>query len=292
LQCWVLTLETDASLACRLLPLATHMIVLLSRPVDETGRQGVSPTSDATVADTLLVDLTQIFRVHLQKIVNSGSSELDNCQGEVLHHLQRHLLHDEYAATWSVGLRCFAISLVEFHDHPLIPECVESLICLRDTQLSNGLMCQSMVDDAFSTLVQGVGLEFIWPIIRWHASYKLPSKGFEKGISRDRTWILQQLRNATLASQPKPLPIDFFNSSILKLARECDVLSAAKSSEKTLFHLQVVELWNLFSCFCKYPASIVSGFPPLTTTLIKAIGDKRYPELMVCLLHHCETQIL
>jgi hypothetical protein len=43
----------------------------------------------------------------------------------------------------------------------------------------------------------------------------------------------------------------------------------------------VIDLWGLFPSFCLQPLDIEVTFPALAQTFVKAMGDKRYPELLV-----------
>lgn len=78
--------------------------------------------------------------------------------------------------------------------------------------------------------------------------------------------------------------LDFFQSSVMPLARVCDQLAAnGPLTERNLYRMCVVHLWDLFPCFCRSPDDIEEIFPSLSDTLCKALGDKRYPELLVSL---------
>ena len=73
----------------------------------------------------------------------------------------------------------------------------------------------------------------------------------------------------------------FFQSEVLALARQCDTLTAKKPTEAALHKSRVLDLWALIPCFCRNPADLESTFPALAQILVRAMGDKRYPELIV-----------
>jgi NUC173 domain len=75
----------------------------------------------------------------------------------------------------------------------------------------------------------------------------------------------------------------FFQNDILGLARISDQLAknSPSASEMNSQRSRTLDLWNLFPCFCKSPSDVETGLPPLTSTLGRALEDKRYPELMV-----------
>lgn len=76
--------------------------------------------------------------------------------------------------------------------------------------------------------------------------------------------------------------LDFFQSSVMPLARKCDHLAAhSPLSERNFHRMCVVRLWELFPCFCASPDDIEEIFPSLSETLCKALEDIRYPELLV-----------
>jgi hypothetical protein len=78
----------------------------------------------------------------------------------------------------------------------------------------------------------------------------------------------------------------FFQGTILALARKCDTATAAPSltaAEADSQKARVLELWSLLPAFCSNPADVEVTFPTLSQTLIKAVADKRYPQLVVSL---------
>lgn len=112
------------------------------------------------------------------------------------------------------------------------------------------------------------------------------------GIDGDRAWILSTMKSAAMAAQASPPRLACFQSDVLGLARVCDKLAATGPiAERKFHHSRVVDLWSLFPCFCKSPIDIEAAMPSLTTTLGRALDDKRYPELLVRFLC-CRRQFL
>lgn len=90
------------------------------------------------------------------------------------------------------------------------------------------------------------------------------------------------MKNAAMAAQASPPRLAFFQSDVLGLARICDKFAATGPlANRNFYHSRVVDLWSLFPCFCKSPVDIGAAMPSLTTTLGRALDDKRYPELLV-----------
>lgn len=91
-----------------------------------------------------------------------------------------------------------------------------------------------------------------------------------------------------MAVQPTRPPLGFFQRSILDLARQCDAFGANNPKAASFHRARVVDFWSLFPCFCKHPTDLEATFPTLSQTLIRAMGDARYPELVVRYCIVCE----
>jgi NUC173 domain len=91
------------------------------------------------------------------------------------------------------------------------------------------------------------------------------------------------MKTAALASQPEHPKLAFFQSSVLGLARVCDKLATTTKKNHNFYQARVVDLWSLLPCFCKAPTDIDDVLPSLATTFGKALEDKRYPQLVVCI---------
>lgn len=104
-----------------------------------------------------------------------------------------------------------------------------------------------------------------------------------EGIVSDRAWILSVMKVAATAAQVVPPRLAFFQNDVLGLARLSDQLAidGPSASEMKSQRSRVLDLWNLFPCFCKSPSDVGNGLAPLTVVLGRALEDKRYPELLV-----------
>ena len=74
--------------------------------------------------------------------------------------------------------------------------------------------------------------------------------------------------------------LHFFRTSVLVLARSCDKLAATKSANTQFHKNSAIALWALFPSFCASPSDIQSEVESIADTLCRAMGDKRYPELI------------
>ena len=154
------TITTNAELSCRVFPLCIQTVILLSRPTDDA-------PDDATVAQTLLVELTQVFRTELKVLMNAKPQALDSCLNGALHHTEQILL-PAFKATWSVGLKCLAVLMQQIHNRVSVHDCCERIVKLR-SDVPSGSRAQRDVEDAFATLVQGIGIEACWECVRFQA---------------------------------------------------------------------------------------------------------------------------
>ena len=100
-------------------------------------------------------------------------------------------------------------------------------------------------------------------------------------IGTDRAWILPLIKTSAMAVQPERPSLGFFQKSILDLARQCDAFGANNPKAAPFHRARVIDLWSLLPCFCLHPTDLEEAFPSLSQTLIRAMGDSRYPELVV-----------
>jgi hypothetical protein len=104
-------------------------------------------------------------------------------------------------------------------------------------------------------------------------------------ISNKRAWILNIARTSlTNQSSPYRPRLAFFQTQMLGIARKCDAASASTNftaAQSSILKSRVVDVWYLFPSFCNYPIDIEITFPSLAQTLVRAMADERYPQLMV-----------
>uniref|UniRef100_A0A7S3DVE2 TOG domain-containing protein n=1 Tax=Entomoneis paludosa TaxID=265537 RepID=A0A7S3DVE2_9STRA len=153
--------------------------------------------------------------------------------------------------------------------------CVESLMH-QHGQVPTGSPIQRNVEDAFSTLVQGIGVEKTWGVLSFWP------EAAAKGIGTERAWIVATMKTAAMTAQPNSPKLAFFQTTILNLARSLDRLAAAttKKSEIIFHRARVIDLWTLFPCFCQNPMDVTDSLAALANVLFKALEDKRYPQLV------------
>lgn len=261
-------MASNSDLACRLLPLSIQLVVLLSKPSTEA-------IDDPTVAQTLMVELTQLFRHELSTLVECQSSNLATCLKSSLSGLVK-VTEPLYRPTWSVSLQALVVLLSQVNGHCDVGSHVKALLTLRN-QVPAGSPSQHAVEEAVSSLVQAVGVESCWT---WLDFVPQGTGVNDKGIALEQTWILPVLKSAMAIAQPQAPRLAFFQQQVLVLARVCDKLATTSKSEKNFHQARVVDLWSLLSSFCVRPSDLATTLPALTATFARAIEDKRYPQLV------------
>lgn len=102
-------------------------------------------------------------------------------------------------------------------------------------------------------------------------------------MSVNRAWLLPLLRVSGMSANGHRAKLAFFKKEVLGLARQCDSAAAASRTPQTsqFFKSRVVDLWSFFPCFCNNPTDIEETLPALVQTLVRAMADARYPQLVV-----------
>ena len=159
---------------------------------------------------------------------------------------------------------------------------VAGLVNLRNDSTNNE--SKQAVESALNVIIQGVGLEIFMGIVDL-SGIDSNERGQRCVISKERVWVLSILSKA-LSNQASPYRprLAFFQTYILGLARKCDAASAANgvtAAQSSISKSHVIELWSLFPSFCVDPIDIEEIFPSLAQTLVKAMSDSRYPQLLV-----------
>ena len=171
----------------------------------------------------------------------------------------------------------------------------------------------SSIERSIGTIASGLGLELFLNII----DLSLPCNGgvgnsMDSGaVCDERSWLLPILTSSNMnaatpvvttmfsssldCSQPQLSPpprLSFFKNVILDLARKCDAAAAKTTTtmaaavtkqRSSILQSRVYDLWSLFPCFCIRVTNkdLQDMFPNLVVTLVKAMGDVRYPKLVV-----------
>ena len=274
LSCCQRVIASDPNLACKLMPVAVQVVLQLCRMGEEE--------VDEAVTEPLMADLSALFRSQIHRLQDSNCSQadLDTCITGCLKALEKVTL-PAFQATWSVSLKTLVILLQKFDTHKMAPSIVTALLELRNSS-EGDLPSQRAVEAAIGSLIEGIGIEQFWETVDWtdKDSRKGTVSGSAVGINMRLSWLLPVCKTASAAALGRRPHLAFFQKKVLGLARAC-ASSVTKASDKIILDKWVIGLWNLFPCFCQHPMDLEETFPNLIPTLVKAMEDKRYPQLLV-----------
>jgi hypothetical protein len=208
----------------------------------------------------------------------------------------QNILQYRFHTYWDCSLPLLA-SFVVGIVHGMIPtsganEETMALMQLRVKSIVGGLVqlhtdasdktTKQAVENAIDIVVRGIGLEIFMNLVDLSGDNPDLSKG---AVSNERAWILSVAKTSlTNQSSPYHPRLAFFQTHVLGLARKCDLASASVKStaaESSIQKSRVVDLWSLFPSFCINPTDIEVTFQTLAQTLVQAMADVRYPQIMV-----------
>jgi ribosomal RNA-processing protein 12 len=285
----------EAKTASKLLPLTIHHVVNLSRPSDSL--------LDNVVAETLMPELSQLLRMQLRDLKTTEPVIHEKCCRDSLTAMEI-VLQSSFQPTWMVSLKPLVILLQQMNPrNEKVQVCIETMLILR-CQISEDTNFHHSIDDAISSLVQEIGIEQFWDQIKLSelslSTDERSAKGGKsiegfvlleptvsddftrtKGILKNLPWLLQLMKSAGSLGGRYDLHLSFFQNTILPLARDYDSQSMKNAPKEVLYKRKVLALWGLFPCFCRNPVDLVSSFPTFVPLLVRAMNDKRYPELVV-----------
>jgi ribosomal RNA-processing protein 12 len=279
----------NSSVVCKLLPITIQMLVLLSCPSEIGG-------DDSAVGEALLVGLTQLFRTHLVSfIISSRHADMEKCLRDTLRFMDR-VMEPSYIDTYGVGLKSLAVLIKILYSSIPVAGSFVQMVKLRNA-VPPGSPARRSVEDACGIVVQEMGIELSWKMLDLDSDSGLNGK-FSQAISIiivpimlkvhsltelsvENAWLLSTFKSAANASQPVQPNIAFFQSNILVMARKFDKLAASSKSGTSTHRQRVIDLWSLFPCFCRFPEDVEATIVPLSSTLVRVLQDRRYPELLV-----------
>jgi len=273
----VLNNKSTTEIGAKLLPMVLQQLLGLSRPVEADDSEGND------VGATLFAEVSQLFRVELQKLSRDNPTLHKSCSQNSLRALKSVVASSNgpFDEIYTPVLQCLALLLQQM---PLRGEeeiqCIQSLIELRcDDSIDNNL--QRQIEDAFNSLIQGIGLEKFWNVIDFP---NLCSRDSLKALPNKYSWLIDIMKVSGHVISDNELHLSFFQEQVLPLAREFDALFVKGSTAgNAVFRSQVISLWNLFPVFCRAPVDLDIALPKIAPILIKAVSDERYPEFVTAI---------
>ena len=261
----------------------------------------VSCLSDDTLADdavqSVCAELGRFIRSQeMRSLIRNEAADENACVESCIASMQN-ILHFRFRSYWSGLMPCLA-SLATAIVQGMIPasganESVMSNMMNRVKPLVCGLVqlhndvddksSKQVIEDALGEVVGGIGIEMFLDIVDLDVSRK-GSSIVPGAVSDERAWVLDVIKSSLpRGSSPYRPRLAFFQSHVLELARKCDAASATNSItalEASVQKSRVIDLWSLFPSFCINTSDIELTFPSLAQTLVRAMSDKRYPQLM------------
>ncbi len=271
----VLGSRSTVEIGAKLLPMVLQHLITLSRPIEADDTEGND------VAETLFAEVSQLFRVQLVALYKESPVLHESCSHNCLRVLRSVVVANDggFDETYTPVLKCLALLLQQMKlEQEDESQCIKSLIDLRcNDKIDKNL--QRHIEDAFSSLIQGIGLEKFWNVIDFP---KLCSKKSLKAVPNQYSWLIDVMKVSGQIISDNRLHLAFFHEQVLPLAREFDSLYVKGSTAgNAVFRSQVINLWSLFTVFCRAPEDIDVAFPKLAPILMKAMTDERYPEFVV-----------
>jgi hypothetical protein len=150
----------------KMLPLVVQHVANLSRPSENS--------LDNAVAETLMPELSQLFRMQLTDLKATNPVIHKQCSQASLGAMEI-ILSPSFQSTWAVSLKPMVILMQQIDDRDdKVMTCLESILKLR-CQMSEDTTFHHSIDDAISFLIQEIGIEGFWGLI------KLTNLCFSKG---------------------------------------------------------------------------------------------------------------
>jgi ribosomal RNA-processing protein 12 len=249
---------------------------------------------------SICAELSRLIRCDGIKRVLKNEVEMDtsakfieSCVGAV-----SKVLHFRFRSNWDATLPCLA-SLAVAIVQGMIPssgsdETSMAKMQARVKPLVQGLVqlyadvddknSKQVIEDSVGIVVKGVGAEIFMGLVNLSEGSN-DANIIHGAVSNDLAWILNVIKSSISAdSNPYRPRLAFFQSHVLGLARKCDAASSSDNLtavEASIQRTRVIDLWSLFPSFCAHPLDVETTFPALAQTLVRAMSDKRYPELLV-----------
>lgn len=275
----VISSTNNLQVGTKLLPLAIKHLLILARPIE-------TDDVDSDTAITLAEELTQLFRVQLLALKTVNKDVHSKCAVECLRVLESSALTTPLETSNSPFLSPIGSLLKQMEpEDPSVAGCVETLINLRCDETSvNDESIRRLIDAALGLIIEGMGVEQFWKsadisTLCSPVELQTLTATSSTGAANHQSWIVDVMKEAGSMVTDHPMHLSFFREIVLPLARKFDVMYAKHSTPS--YRTAVVHLWSLFPVFCRAPADTGTIFPNLAPILVKAMNDRRYPELAI-----------
>ncbi|KAG7353945.1 NUC173 domain containing protein [Nitzschia inconspicua] len=258
--------ESNAEVGAKLLPIVLQHIFGLSRPTREEG--------ESSKGHLLLIEVSQLIRTDLQQLKDLDVNIHKKCATECLLVFTK-IVGSPFDPVYAPALQPLASLLQQFPpDNDLVVDSVLSLVKLRSEQEVQEVL--AFIDGALLSLVEEIGVPAFWNIISFD---KLLCTQETNITGRHKyTWVFNIMKGSTV--QRSKTLMAFFQNEVLPLARSFDMMASRGGPCSEMYQNLVVDLWSLFPVFCCFPGDSDQILPHLAPTIVKAMNDERYPELI------------
>ncbi len=153
--------------------------------------------------------------------------------------------------------------------------------------------------EALGYAIEGIGIERTLMVMPLRPAGTQDSTG----VSNDRAWLIPLLKKHGSKCPSGFCQLSYFQKGILTIAKHCDSLcqcpTSLSANEAKTQSLRVVQLWQLFPCFCASPSDIALSLWDLATVIASELQNTRYPDIIppichglqllvnCCKKHHC-----
>ncbi len=141
--------------------------------------------------------------------------------------------------------------------------------------------------------IEGIGVERILKILPLRPAGTQDSTG----IPNDSAWLLPLLKKHGTKCLSGTCQLSYFLKEILPLARHCDSLcrrstnSLSANKAKTQ-SFRVIQLWQLFPCFCSSPSDIATTLLDLVPIIARELQeDTPYPDIIPAICHGLQSLV-
>lgn len=260
--------QVHVQVAAKLLPLVFQHVFGLSRPIGED--------RETSAGESLFTEVSQLIRTNLLSLKEANPSMHEKCTNECLE-VFAYIVRSPFDPVYARALQPFALLLQQMpSDNNAVKESILTLVTLRsDPEV--GDQVRAFVDGALVSLVEGIGVEYFWTAIRFNKL--LCVRESKASVFHKYSWLFDIMKGSMVGKNRTLLA--FFQNEVLPLVRNFDVMASKGGTSSVMFRSLVVNLWSLFPVFCRFPSDIQETFPNSAPTLMKAMNDERYPELII-----------
>eukprot|EP00934_Nitzschia_sp_Nitz4_P005270 Nitzschia sp. Nitz4//scaffold12_size214221//12562//16305//NITZ4_001476-RA/size214221-augustus-gene-0.19-mRNA-1//-1//CDS//3329534948//5260//frame0 len=266
-------LRSDPEKGCKLLPLLTIQLFKLSTFL-------VDPERRSAISEGLFSELSQLFRVELPDIRSQNEALYNKCCQACLPPFKA-ALELSAEAIWKGPLQSLSLLIVQSSfENRVAKEYTNAMVQLR-SKIDPESPSTQILEEAVSTIVQGVGIEAFWKWINFSVDSVYPKR------HAHGAWVLKLMRQA--GSSCPSARLSFFIDDVLQMARQLDTLAVEKFADSVILRSLVSDLWSLLPAIASDPTDLAEALPKFAPIAVRALKDKRYPLIVISISRGIEA---